>query len=111
MHGLAEREDLDAGIEEFNLKGHVLDRPLLSDELIHPRLPNLARAIAGGIGSMIDAGRGAVQPYLEAAGVPFFAGPRTIWRSRLWNRNTILPGTASSVPLSARTFQGPPSPH
>jgi NAD(P)-dependent dehydrogenase (short-subunit alcohol dehydrogenase family) len=25
-----------------------------------------------------------------------FAGPKTIWRSRLWNRNIILPGADSA---------------
>src|SRR5258706_6721376 len=65
-----EREHLDAGIEEFDLEGHVFDRPLLPDQLIHPRFPNLARAIGAGIGAMIAARRGAVQRYLEANGRP-----------------------------------------
>jgi len=51
-----ERKDLDAGIEEFDLEGHVFDRPLLPDELIHPRLSNIARSIGSGIGSMVVAG-------------------------------------------------------
>src|SRR5205823_3193592 len=61
-----ERKGLDAGIEEFNLKDHVFDGPLLPDELIHPRLSNLARSIGAGIGSMIVAGHGAIQLHLEA---------------------------------------------
>lgn len=44
-----ERKDLDTGIEEFDLKGHVLDRPHLPDELIHPWLLNLASAVGAGI--------------------------------------------------------------
>ena len=64
------RKDLDAGIEEFNFKSYVFDRSLLPDELIHPRLSNLARAIGAGIGSMIIAGRCAIQLYLEANGRP-----------------------------------------
>ena len=65
-----ERKDLNAGVKEFNLKGHVFDRPLLPDELIHPRLSNLAGAIVPGIGSMIALGRGTIELYLEADGHP-----------------------------------------
>jgi hypothetical protein len=101
------RKDLYAGVKEFNLKGHVFDRPLLPHKLIHPRLSNLAR-LGAGIGSMIVAGRGAIS---VLTGVPFFAGLRTVWRSRLWNRNTIFPGADSSLPLSAPAFHDPPNPH
>ena len=65
-----ERKDLHTGIKEFNLKGHVFDRPFLPDQLIHSRLSNLARAIGAGIGSMIVAGGCAIQLYLEANGRP-----------------------------------------
>jgi hypothetical protein len=65
-----ERKDLDAEIKEFNLKGHVFDLPLLPDELIHPRLLNLACAIGAGIGSMMVAGCCAIQLHLEANGRP-----------------------------------------
>ena len=61
-----ERKGLNAGIEELDLKGHIFGRPLLPDELIHPRLPNLARAIGAGIGSMIVAGCSAIQLQPEA---------------------------------------------
>jgi len=64
------RKGLDAGIKEFDLKGPVFNLPLLPDELIHPRLPNLARAIGPGIGSMIVARRDTIQLYLEADGHP-----------------------------------------
>ncbi len=63
-----ERKDRDVGIEEFDLTGHVFDRPPLPDELIHPRLSNFARAISARIGSMIAAGLGAIQLYPEANG-------------------------------------------
>jgi hypothetical protein len=56
-----ERKDLVAGINEFNPKGRVFDRPLLPDKLIHSRLSNLAGAIGAGIGSMVGLGRGAIQ--------------------------------------------------
>src|SRR5258708_27117081 len=71
-HVLAKRErkDFNTGIKEFNLKGHVFDRSLLPDELIHPRLSNLARAIGAGIGSMIVGWRDSIQLYLEANGRP-----------------------------------------
>jgi hypothetical protein len=42
-----ERKDFDAGIKEFNLKGQVLDRPLLPDELIHARLWNRNKTLPG----------------------------------------------------------------
>jgi hypothetical protein len=63
-----ERKGRDAGIEEFDLKGHVSDRTLLPNELIHPRLSNFARAIGAGIGSVIATGLGAIQLYPEANG-------------------------------------------
>ena len=46
--------------------------------------------------------RGAIQLYLtlKRTGVPLFAGPKTMWRSRLWNRNMILPGADSASLLS-----------
>jgi len=47
----SERKGLDAGIKEFNLKGHVFDRSLLPNELVHPWQSNLAQAIGAGIGS------------------------------------------------------------
>ena len=65
-----ERKSLDTWIEEFNLKGSVLDRPLLPDELIHPGYLNLTRAIGGGIGSMIVPGCGAVYLYSETHRLP-----------------------------------------
>ena len=43
-------------------------------------------------------------------GLPSFAGASTRFRSRLWNRNTILPGTACSTALSALTFHDPLNP-
>jgi hypothetical protein len=104
-----ERKDFDTGIKEFNLKRHLFDRALLPDKLIHPRQSNLARAVGAGIASMIGAGGRAVQ--LKRTGALFFAGPKTIWRSRLWNRNIILPGADSSAPLSAPARHDPPSPH
>ena len=59
-----ERKGFDARIKEFNLKGHVVDRPPLPDELIHPRLSNLASTIGAAIGSMIVAGgRARFGPY------------------------------------------------
>jgi hypothetical protein len=64
-------------------KGHVFDRPLLPDELIHPRLSNLARAIGAGIGSMIVAERAAPFSFtVKRTGIPFFAGPRLKISSR-----------------------------
>ena len=70
----SKRERLDTGIEEFNLKDRVLDRLLLTDELIHPGLSNLPCAIGRGIGSMILAGRGTIHRYFEANGRPVFLG-------------------------------------
>src|SRR5215469_14526144 len=52
------REGLDTGVEEFDLKVHVLDLSLLPDELIHSGLSNLTCAIGGGIGTMVVAGCG-----------------------------------------------------
>jgi hypothetical protein len=86
-----ERKDLDTGIEEFDLKCDVVDCFLLPDELIHPRLSNLSRAIGAGIGSMTAARHGAIERYFEANGCP---GPKTMCKSREWNRNTTLPGAA-----------------
>src|SRR6516162_2127184 len=60
------RERLDSRIEEFNLKRHVFDQPLLPDELIYPRLSNLARPVGGGIRAMIVSWRGPVHSYFEA---------------------------------------------
>src|ERR1700733_9142546 len=71
-----ERKDLDAGIKEFNLKRHVFDRPLLPDELIHPRLSNLAAAIGAGIGSVIGLGCGTNQLDLEANWRSILRGPQ-----------------------------------
>ena len=65
-----ERKDFDAGIKEFNLKGNVFDRPLLTDKLIHPRLSNLAGAIGAGIRPVIGLGCCAIQLYLEVNGRP-----------------------------------------
>lgn len=61
-----ERKSLDAGIKEFDLEGGVSDRSLLPDQLIHPRLSNLACTIGRGIGSMITAGFGAIHVDSEA---------------------------------------------
>src|SRR5437879_9467680 len=44
---------------------------------------------------------------LKRTGVPFLDGLKTTWRSRLWNRNTILPGLDSSVALSEPGFHDP----
>src|SRR5262245_23592433 len=60
-----ERKDLDTGIEEFNLKGHVFDWPFLTDELIHPGLPNFAGTIRIGIDSVIVTWSRPIQSYLE----------------------------------------------
>jgi hypothetical protein len=46
--------------------------PLLPDELVHSRLSNFPRAIGAGIGAMIVAGGGAIQPEPEANGHPAF---------------------------------------
>ena len=70
------RESLDTGIEDFNLKGHVFDRPLLPEELIHPELSNRACAIGVGIGSMIVAGHDAVYLYSEANRSPALVRPQ-----------------------------------
>src|SRR5215469_160238 len=70
------RESLDTGIEEFNLKSHVSDQPLLPYELIHPGLSNRACAIGAGIGSMIAAGHGAVHLYSEANRSPALVRPQ-----------------------------------
>jgi hypothetical protein len=40
------------------------------------------------------AGRGAVQCYFEANGLPSLVAANTKCKSRAWNRNTILPGAA-----------------
>jgi len=86
-NSLAEREGegLDTWIEKFNLKGHVFDSALLPDELIHPRLSNLARAIGGGIDAMIVAGFGAIQPHIEA-------NRRPLARAKLEDASSIEPG-------------------
>src|SRR5262249_2931857 len=45
-----------------------LDRPFSPDELVHPRLSNLARAVGGRIGPMIVARRCAIDRYLKPNG-------------------------------------------
>jgi hypothetical protein len=46
----------------------------------------------------------------KCTGLASFAGASTKCRSRLWNRNTIFPGTAWSTALSALTFHDPLNP-
>src|SRR5579871_5289302 len=57
----SERKDLDAGIKKFDFECHILDGTLLTDELIHPGLSNLARAIRARIGPVIATRCGAIQ--------------------------------------------------
>lgn len=52
------REDLDAGIKEFDLKGPVLYAPPLADELIKTRLSNLARTVGARVDSATGEDRG-----------------------------------------------------
>jgi len=79
----SERIDLDAGIKKFDFEGRVFDGTLLTDELIHPRLSNFARAVGVGIGSVIASGRAAIQTESEANGRTVVSRTRTMWRSRL----------------------------
>ena len=46
----------------------------------------------------------------KRTGLASFAGASTRCRSRLWNRNTIFPGTVWSTALSALTFHDPLNP-
>ena len=64
-----ERKDLDAGIEEFDLKSPVFNLILLSDELIETRFLNRACAINGAIRPTFVAGRGTLHAHLEANGL------------------------------------------
>src|SRR5512133_283894 len=56
-----ERISLYPGIEEIDLEADVFDWSFLPDELVHPRLPNFARAIGAGIRSMIIARSSAIE--------------------------------------------------
>jgi hypothetical protein len=47
---------------------------------------------------------------LKRTGFPSFVGANTKCRSRLWNRNTILPGTTCSTALSELMFHDPLNP-
>ena len=60
---------MSARIEEFDLKGPVLDQTFLSYELIKPRLSDFASAIRGRIRSAIVAWRSAVQRHLKSNGL------------------------------------------
>ncbi len=68
---LAKREhnSMNAAIKEFDLKTPVLYLAFLPDQLIQPRLSNLAGPIGGGISSAIVTGRGAVQFHPKATGL------------------------------------------
>jgi pimeloyl-ACP methyl ester carboxylesterase len=48
---------------------------------------------------------------LKRTGLPVFARPNTMCRSRLWNRNTILAEVACDTALSSPTFHDPLKPH
>ena len=106
-----ERKNLDAGIQKFDLESRVLDRPLLPDELIHPRLANLAGAIGGGIDSVIAAWRDAIQSHLEANGCSVLRRTQDHVKVAAVEADAILPGADARVSLSAPAFHDPPSPH
>ncbi len=112
MKSLTKREvkSVNTRIEEFDLEGSVYDRTFLPDELIEPGLPNFAGAVRGSVNAAIFAGSGAIQSTTKRTGLASFAGASTKCRSRLWNRNTIFPGTAWSTALSALTFHDPLNP-
>ena len=61
-------KNLDTGIEEFDLKGPVLDSPLLPYELVEPGLPNFAGTIRAGIDSVMVARCSPIQSHLETNG-------------------------------------------
>ena len=56
MSAESERKSLNAGVKELDLKNAVLYLTFLPDELIEPRLSNLAGAVRGGVRSAIVAG-------------------------------------------------------
>jgi len=95
MKSLSKREvkSLSAKIERFDLEGSIHDCTFLPDELIEAGLPNFAGAVRGSVNSVIFAKSAAVQGYLKAKGLTVPVGANIKCRSRLWNRNTIFPGT------------------
>ena len=92
-----ERKDFDARIQELDLKGHILNRPLLPDELIHPRLPNLARAVGAGIDSVIVARCGPIQSQLETNGGAVLRGTARGAGKRIFGRSRPIK-KASEIP-------------
>jgi len=87
-------KSLNAGIEKSISKGSVHNWALLPDQLIEPWLPNFAGAVRGGVDAAISPGAAPSNVTLKRTGLPSFIGANTKCRSRLWNRNTIAPGTA-----------------
>jgi hypothetical protein len=95
---------VNAKIEELDFESSVYDWTFLPDELIESGLSNFARAVLSRVNAGVFPGRGAIQPHDKPHGLARF-------RSRLWNRNTILPGNPCSTALSPFTFHDPLNPH
>ena len=89
-----EVKNLNAGIQELDLKGAVYDWAFLPNELIHAGLANFAVAVRRGVNSVILAGRGAVQRDFEPNRLAVLRRSQNQIQVAAWNRNTTLPGTS-----------------
>src|SRR5271166_2059753 len=101
---------VNAKIEELDFEGSVYDWTFLPDELIESGLSNFAGAVRAGISAGVSPGAAPSSLTTNCTGLPSFAGASTRFRSRLWNRNTILPGTACNTALSTLIFHDPLNP-